>query len=368
MNAQLALELFGTDEPVASPRLLRAGALSVCFDNGMLRELRWFGVEVVRAVSYLLRDRDWGTVPARLSALELQEDGSSFALRFALTIVTPDGTLEARARIEGDAGGRLLFEVLATPDADLPTNRCGFVVLHPAACAGQPLEIEHTDGAVEQTAFPALISPGQPAFAIRELRHSMPVVGGAAVQVRVRLEAQLPGDPAGKFEMEDQRNWSDASYKTYVASLLDPWPYLLPARRTLRQCVTVSVLGGEVASGPVGAHGGARETVVLSLAAAADARLPEIGVGVPSGLHKARAHELDALRALAAPWWVVEAVLDDEGLPRHLAAVALQRRACPGSVQLDVVAPEALDPRQAASLASQRCQDNGLTVDRKSVV
>ena len=30
-----------------------------------------------------------------------------------------------------------------------------------------------------------------------------------------------------KFEMEDHRNWMDASYKTYVCSLLDPWPYTL---------------------------------------------------------------------------------------------------------------------------------------------
>ena len=31
------------------------------------------------------------------------------------------------------------------------------------------------------------------------------------------------------FEMEDQRNWSDASYKTYVRPLALPWPYVLPA-------------------------------------------------------------------------------------------------------------------------------------------
>ena len=30
-----------------------------------------------------------------------------------------------------------------------------------------------------------------------------------------------------KFEMEDQRNWGDASYKIYSGSLLDPFPYLI---------------------------------------------------------------------------------------------------------------------------------------------
>jgi len=38
--------------------------------------------------------------------------------------------------------------------------------------------------------------------------------GGTAsdeVIVKCRFEAKLPHDPMGKFETEDQRNWSDAS-------------------------------------------------------------------------------------------------------------------------------------------------------------
>ena len=44
------------------------------------------------------------------------------------------------------------------------------------------------------------------------------------------------------FEMEDQRNWTDASYKTYVRPLALPWPYTLPA-------------GTELDLGVVGVHG-----------------------------------------------------------------------------------------------------------------
>mgnify|MGYP006195238293 CR=1 FL=1 len=43
------------------------------------------------------------------------------------------------------------------------------------------------------------------------------------------------------FEMEDQRNWTDASYKTYVRPLALPWPYTLEAGTELEQAVTPSL-------------------------------------------------------------------------------------------------------------------------------
>ncbi|MGG5819512.1 hypothetical protein [Falsiroseomonas sp. HW251] len=62
------------------------------------------------------------------------------------------------------------------------------------------------------------------------------------------MKADLPLDPAGKFEMEDQRNWSDASFKTYVGSLLDPWPYRLEPGVARRQRVEVAIMDDGPAS------------------------------------------------------------------------------------------------------------------------
>jgi D-apionolactonase len=45
------------------------------------------------------------------------------------------------------------------------------------------------------------------------------------------------------FEMEDQRNWSDASYKTYVRPLELPWPSKLKAGKEIRQRVTLTFDG-----------------------------------------------------------------------------------------------------------------------------
>ena len=56
---------------------------------------------------------------------------------------------------------------------------------------------------------------------------------------RPGLDVDVP-DRRRDFEMEDQRNWSDASYKTYVRPLALPWPFVLrPA--SAQPAVAVSV-------------------------------------------------------------------------------------------------------------------------------
>ena len=57
-------KLFGTDEPPVATRLLRAGPLSVELDGGNLRYIRFDGQEAIRAVSYVIRDKYWGTFNA----------------------------------------------------------------------------------------------------------------------------------------------------------------------------------------------------------------------------------------------------------------------------------------------------------------
>ena len=42
--------------------------------------------------------------------------------------------------------------------------------------------------------------------------------------------------------MEDQRNWLDASFKTYSGSLLDAWPYLLEEGKSYLQSVELKII------------------------------------------------------------------------------------------------------------------------------
>src|SRR5699024_4733859 len=63
------------------------------------------------------------------------------------------------------------------------------------------------------------------------------------------------------FEMEDQRNWSDASYKTYSRPLELPFPYQLRAGERVHQRVRVHVRDGvwDAADGQAAAYDGGRD-------------------------------------------------------------------------------------------------------------
>src|SRR5690606_35017047 len=217
MNHNLAILLTGTDEPQPERRTLRAGALSVSLEGGNLRTIRWHGVEAVRAISYLVRDENWGTYAADLSAAKIEEGPDGFSVRYSGTCTSANGaTLRLDARIKGRAEGKLVFEVSAVTDRDFLTNRTGFNILHPVVgVAGAPATIEHVEGTVEQSSFPLAIDPAQPFLAMRAIAHEL--------MPGVRATVRMEGDT---FEMEDQRNWSDASFKTYVRPLALPWPYV----------------------------------------------------------------------------------------------------------------------------------------------
>ncbi|RUY78586.1 hypothetical protein, partial [Mesorhizobium sp. M7A.F.Ca.CA.001.10.2.1] len=303
-----AFLLYGTRTVEVEPVRLSAGALSADFVNGNLRTIQHGGTEVLRAVAYIVRDRDWGTYEPNLTDLIIDQAADAFSVSYSASCLAPDGTrLGFRATIKGSADGRLVFEVSALPESDFETNRCGFCILHPIAdLAGSPVKVEHTDGSVEATKLPELIDPWQPFKDIRAITHQ--------VRPGVTAECRMESDT---FEMEDQRNWSDASYKTYVRPLALPWPYVLPAGQTLRQTISLRIAG----EGKAPAAAVASEPVRVELGEAGPT-LPDVGVVIyPEDVETAlanlstlttlgpqqllfhydptRGHGLDALRAFA---------------------------------------------------------------------
>ncbi|MEZ2218694.1 hypothetical protein [Rhizobium sp. RCC_161_2] len=225
-------ELYGTQETEIPPVRLTAGRLAVDFKDGNLRTITYHGTEVLRAVSYLVRDRDWGTYAPKISDLQINQGNNAFFVGYVAHCAGPDGTtLEIRVQISADAGGAVIFDAEAISKTGFETNRCGFCILHPiVGVAGTPVSVEHVDGHREDTHFPDLIEPWQPFKDMRAITHS--------VMPHVTAECRMEGDT---FEMEDQRNWSDASYKTYVRPLALPWPYQIPADQSVRQRVVLSV-------------------------------------------------------------------------------------------------------------------------------
>ncbi|WP_376964580.1 hypothetical protein ABNQ39_27645 [Azospirillum sp. A26] len=265
-----AIACYGTAQPPSRPHVLRAGPLSAELEDGAMRSIRWRDVEILRGVAFLVRDAHWGTHSAQLSDPEVTETPDRFDVRFQ-GLVDKDGQrFRYEVRIGGSADGEFVFEAAGMAETDIVTCRTGFVVLHPiAGVAGRPVRIEHADGSGEEGCFPALVSPGQPIFSIRSLAHE-PAPGLHAL-------CRLDGDV---FEMEDQRNWTDASFKTYVRPLALPTPYVLAAGTRLEQTVRLTVT--EEAGGDRGlpAAQPANGTLRLTVGEALNVRMPQVGVGI----------------------------------------------------------------------------------------
>lgn len=290
MAPSRAIKLFGTEEPAGETTTLSAGALEATLDSGNLRYIRIAGKEAIRAISYLVRNKNWGTYNPKITNLKIDQKASGFTVSYDALCKDDEQSFRYSARIEGRADGSLSFAAEGEALSGFVTNRTGFVVLHPlAGVVGAPLTVEHVDGRMVQSRFPELVDPDCPFRDIRALTHEI----APGLKVVCRME----GDT---FEMEDHRNWMDASYKTYVRPLALPWPYTLKKGEKLSQRVTLK-LEGAVPKVSVRAGGAA---VHVSIGAPTGKALPRVGLAVPvDGIANAIAHA-DLIKK-AAPSFLV---------------------------------------------------------------
>ena len=289
-NPSRAIALCGTEQPDVPGRVLVAGPLSVEFDNGQLRYLKVNGVEVLRAIGFLIRDRNWGTATPVLSNLKIDQRADGFSVSFHADIRVDDQQLSYDATIAGTEDGTLEFTGTALPKTDFLTARTGFVVLHPLkGVAGLPVDIEHVDGRRVKGKFPQLVNPVQPVLDIRSLTHE--VLPG------LKATALMQGDT---FEMEDHRNWTDASFKTYVRPLSRPWPYTLKAGEAVKQSIKVTLSGAAAAGGKKAAGNG----IEIKLGAVSRDPMQPVGLGMPAEEIDQAIAQLGLLK-LAAPRFLI---------------------------------------------------------------
>ena len=337
--------LYGTEEADEKGRVLRAGSLSVEFENGQLRYVRRGDSEVMRAVSFIVRDEAWGTYTPEITGLEMEERPDAFRVRYEGRCA--DGAVRYQAEISGTESA-LVFAARISIARDFRTNRTGFVILHPLeGCAGHAVEVEHVDGSKEQAQFPSRISAYQPFFAVRALKHEF--APGSFVTAR------LEGDT---FEMEDQRNWSDASFKTYVRPIGLPWPYELKGGEQLEQRVTLTLEGRPPAAARAGAAG---ETTIAVDGSAG--RMPKIGLEIPAQEAAASREHLTLLQALG-PRLIVGEVLRQLGHGRgEIAAYREIAAACKAELTLEASLAGKADPQQEAKELARECAAAGAEIE-----
>ncbi|MCA9191652.1 MAG: hypothetical protein KDB03_07820 [Planctomycetales bacterium] len=250
---------------------LKAGQLELLFDTELAfaRYIKFDGEEVLRGIYAAVRDCDWNTVPFTVSDLQFEQTEAGFQVEWLATSLHVEVAYQWKGILRGSAIGELQFSFDGLAKSIFKRNRIGFCVLHAGEQAGVSCTVEHTNGSLTQSHFPYYISPHQPFSDIRAISHRM--TNGNMVEVK------MCGDT---FEMEDQRNWTDDSFKTYCTPLELPFPVVVHPGDRVEQHVQVRIEPTGQKQQEVGGSGNIQRTCRVEVDWDSLARRPGIGFGL----------------------------------------------------------------------------------------
>ena len=223
--------LYGTDEKPLQKVLYKNHDLQFYYFNGELDEIQYDSVEILRKISFLIRDENWGSWSKNITENSVENS-------INLLEINTKGYFELdkknrcifKTNIKVENGTKISILTTITPTCDIWTNRAGFVLLHPLkGVCGTEVNIT-SDGKTSKEKFPYFISPTQPFYNIEKIEQNID-----DIKLTIKLNADMP------FECEDQRNWSDASFKTYYRPLSEPYPYKLSKNISLTQSIKIDI-------------------------------------------------------------------------------------------------------------------------------
>jgi hypothetical protein len=300
---------------VKRPLILRAGPLSMSFEPELafLRYIRLGNREILRGIYAAVRDGVWGTITPEISNICLEAEQDHFKLTFDVNCWRKEIDFFWQGSITGDPQGMVVYSMNGMARSGFKSNRIGFCVLHPIQeCAGRACLVEKVDGTLERGRFPEAISPHQPFLNMRAISYEVT----PAVTAKVCFEGDI-------FEMEDQRNWSDASFKTYCTPLSLPFPFEVAPGQNFKQTITLS-LKGTIPEIPTQAT----PTAGISFQVYQDVRfrLPDIGLQMASHGRPLQEEELTRLKKLNLHHLRVDLNLSDSAYPGIFARAHSEAR------------------------------------------
>lgn len=311
---------YGREEALPARRVLRAGPLTAVLEGGDLRYVKLGNDQVVLRLYAAVRDRNWNTIEPVYRDYDVVESADGFTVRFVAENVAGDVDFQWQGELTGTPDGVITATMDGAARRDFLKNRIGWCVLHPMELAGVAASTETPDGPVSG-AFPDLISPYQPFFDMQAISHATPSGG----EVTIRFEGDL-------FEMEDQRNWTDASYKTYSTPLRIPYPVEIKQGDRVWQRVTIS------GSGVLAAAPASDETVTIEVSPLGGSPLPPIGLSMASHGERLSEQEIALLRAVRPAHLRVKLELTGDGWQQRLALASEQADALGAALEIEAIA------------------------------
>jgi hypothetical protein len=300
-----------------------AGAWSLKLRDDELAEISYNGQLILRSVRALIRDQDWNTPSIIVD--EVNQTENQLAVKISSSGFGAMFTGTVKFSVVADVAE---IEMSLISNSDYLANRIGLNLLHPPALAGTKLNVLHSNRETEQSVFPVKISPNQPV---------MDIAGLGWRQGDLKVNLSLSGDV---FEMEDQRNWTDASYKTYSRPLSLPFPYPVASGETISQKLLMVVIQDAEAEQP---KPSSNTRVVLTQ----QGSFPSIQLGAAT--NPVTTTEAASQSSVLAVPILVEVDLRAQNWKAALAAAAKNE----AGIDLRIICPAAFQEKNFAELLDQ---------------
>ncbi|MBT2537403.1 hypothetical protein [Arthrobacter sp. ISL-69] len=248
-SATLSAQAVSDQRPALERRLdpqirkLAVGVWTAELVGDELANISYGGRPVLRAIKAVVRDHEWRTFAPSVRDLAELKDDDGVSLRLHVDYAAPGSADAGAPAFEAMLMLRITpatVEVSFSGRAKTPfrRNRIGLVVLHPTSEAGRDVSAVSPDGNVTAGAFPTDIRPDLVFTDISSLEWA---------DAGTAFDLGFSGDI---FETEDQRNWSDGSFKTYSTPSALPIPVDVAAGDTVTQSVSIEALSIETPDNP----------------------------------------------------------------------------------------------------------------------
>jgi D-apionolactonase len=268
---------------------LRAGPLLVELHGPDLRYARSGRNEVVRRVYMAIRDLNWNTLPVEIGEVEVDDRGDEFSVRFEARNTDGEIDFSWTGTIEGTGDGSISYAMDGTAATAFPFAKIGLCIHHPWRETAGRLFRGRAPTTPVGGELPRFIGPqvhladegwDLPLFEpVEWLEIDLP----HGERIRFDFEGDL-------FEMEDQRNWTDGSFKTSSTPASLGYHHSIESGGRVFQRLTFRV---ESAWGPPQPRGA--DVPELRVGGLLGVTVPPVGLGYGGALGE---RELGLLRAL----------------------------------------------------------------------
>ena len=308
---------YGRNDPPPDFRKLTAGPYKLEFENGDLRYLKYSGQELIRRIYVAIRDVNWNTIPAKISNLVVEPKEDRFHIEFDASHHDRNLRFVWHAEIDGREDGIIEYSMDGTAQSDFRYCRIGFCVLHPLeGIAGSTYTAQTAEGEISGI-LPELIEPQWIVdgfeTAIFPACTSFTVYTPTGVSITTDFEGDL-------FETEDQRNWTDGSFKTYCTPIQLGYPHNAVKGQPFYQKVTVRI--GATEPGRISTTVPVVNSDRVIVRKASQQLIPDIGFGIQDQFLEIEQLQKELLINLKPSHLKAELHLQDQDWPFELERIS----------------------------------------------